>query len=433
MIKWIVTVALLGCPVVVTGQAASRFRQTTFANLGVPAPNRVFYCVDCRSTAPCSSGGSGAYAYRAGVAWNCNDGSPGSGGGGGGGSVTSIGLSAPNPFSVSGTPITTSGTLALTWATGQAANRFLATPSGSSGPVGLRAITAADLLSQGVTPNRCIRIDANSNIVVASGDCGVSGGTVSSVALSLPGIFSVSGSPVTNSGTLAASLVTQSPNAVFSGPATGSAAAPTFRSLVAADIPAITESKLSLSDVATANSSVSAHGFLRKLSGSSSDCLKGDGSWATCASGSPTTPGGSSTQIQFNNSLVFGGATNFLYTLATGQVTLNQGGNGNNALYGKRTTDSAPTGNFLLFQNQAGSSDLFKVGVDGAVTFNTATGVQDVVTVQNGIQLTSGTKPTCDSTTRGTFWFVAGGGGVADTVEICSKDAGGSFAWRTLL
>ena len=65
------------------------------------------------------------------------------------------------------------------------------------------------------------------------------GGTVTSVALSLPSIFTVSGSPVTSSGTLTGSLATQSANLVFAGPSSGSADAPTFRSLVAADIPAL--------------------------------------------------------------------------------------------------------------------------------------------------------------------------------------------------
>ena len=161
--------------------------------------------------------------------------------------------------------------------------------------------------------------------------------------------------------------------------------------------------------------------------------MKGDGNWATCATGAATPPGGSNTQFQFNNSSAFGGATNFLYTVATGQVTLNQGGNGNNALYGKRTTDSAPTGNLILFQNQAGSVDLFKVTVDGDVTLNSTTGIQDILTVEKGVQLTTGSKPTCNSTTRGTFWYVAGGAGVADTMEVCRKDAADSYAWVSIL
>lgn len=49
-----------------------------------------------------------------------------------------------------------------------------------------------------------------------------------------------------------------------------------------------------------------------------------------------------------------------------------------------------------------------------------------------GFQLTTGTRPTCDATTRGTFWYVAGGAGVADTCEICRKDNLGAYAWVTL-
>ena len=65
------------------------------------------------------------------------------------------------------------------------------------------------------------------------------GGTVTSVALQdSTGLFTISGSPVTASGTLTLSgLATQNPNVVFAGPASGSAAAPTFRSIVPADLP----------------------------------------------------------------------------------------------------------------------------------------------------------------------------------------------------
>ena len=60
-------------------------------------------------------------------------------------------------------------------------------------------------------------------------------GTVTSVALTAPGIFSVSGSPITASGTLALSLANQNANVVFAGPATGSATAPAFRKIVFGD------------------------------------------------------------------------------------------------------------------------------------------------------------------------------------------------------
>jgi hypothetical protein len=63
-------------------------------------------------------------------------------------------------------------------------------------------------------------------------------GTVTSVALTAPAIFSVAGSPVTSSGTLALSFATQPANKVFAGPSTGADAAPDFRPLVSADLPA---------------------------------------------------------------------------------------------------------------------------------------------------------------------------------------------------
>jgi hypothetical protein len=63
---------------------------------------------------------------------------------GGGGSVTSVALSAPAPFSVSGSPINTSGTLALSFAS-QAANTFLAAPNGSAGVPSMRSLLAADI------------------------------------------------------------------------------------------------------------------------------------------------------------------------------------------------------------------------------------------------------------------------------------------------
>ena len=50
--------------------------------------------------------------------------------------------------------------------------------------------------------------------------------------------------PVTGSGILSATLLTQSANLILAGPATGSAATPTFRSLVLADLPSIPWSSL---------------------------------------------------------------------------------------------------------------------------------------------------------------------------------------------
>lgn len=132
-----------------------------------------------------------------------------------GGSVTSVGLTVPGEFSVTGSPVTSFGTLVVAWET-QTANFVLAGPtSGPAAAPTFRALVAGDLPG------------------------GV--GTVSSVALTIspPGIFtsSVAGSPITASGTLAITLglATQTANFVWAGPTSGAAAQPTFRALTLVD------------------------------------------------------------------------------------------------------------------------------------------------------------------------------------------------------
>lgn len=138
--------------------------------------------------------------------------------GGGAGSVTSVGISMPAEFSVAGSPVTTTGTLAITKAT-ETANTVWAGPtSGGAAQPGFRNLVAADLPA--------------------------GAGTVSSVALTatVPTDIITSaivGSPVTTSGTLALTLTkaNQLANLVWAGATSGGAAPPTFRLIVAADLP----------------------------------------------------------------------------------------------------------------------------------------------------------------------------------------------------
>ena len=155
------------------------------------------------------------------------------------GSVTSVGMTAPSIFTVTGSPVTTSGTLALTLNT-EAINTFFSGPSsGSAATPTFRVLTAADMPSPlfSSTPTQCsgefaTGIDAYGNAVC------VAAGSVTSVGLSAPSIFTVTNSPVTSSGTLTMTLASEAINTVFAGPGSGSASTPTFRALVAADIPA---------------------------------------------------------------------------------------------------------------------------------------------------------------------------------------------------
>ena len=87
----------------------------------------------------------------------------------------------------------------------------------------------------------CYKVDGTS-ITVTNGVISSAGGSgaVSGVTFadgSTTPIFSIAGSPGTGAVSITETLATQLANLVFAGPTTGSAAQPTFRSLVSADIP----------------------------------------------------------------------------------------------------------------------------------------------------------------------------------------------------
>lgn len=110
--------------------------------------------------------------------------------------------------------------------------------------------------------------DISATYYLASNPAGYTSntGTVTSVGLALPSQFSISNSPVTTSGTLTGSWVNQNANLVFSGPASGGAAAPTFRGLVSDDIPAldmakITTGNLNWSRIASTPTTLSGYGI----------------------------------------------------------------------------------------------------------------------------------------------------------------------------
>ncbi len=113
---------------------------------------------------------------------------------------------------------------------------LLSIANGGTGTATPGLVAGTHVTITGTWPNQTISV---------TGNHGGHGGTVTSVGLSLPALFSVTGSPVTTSGTLTATLAAQSANLVWAGPATGAAAAPAFRSLVAGDIPTILAGQVS--------------------------------------------------------------------------------------------------------------------------------------------------------------------------------------------
>lgn len=189
-----------------------------------------------------------AYDTPALYVWNSNTSAWDTAGGGGTGTVTSVGLSLPADFTVSGSPVTTSGTLSAVWAN-ESANVFLAGPaSGSAAAPTWRALAAGDFPATTIPVGsiNATGTPSSSNFLRGDGTwspaSGGGGGTVTSVGLAQTGtgatLYTITGSPVTSSGTIDLALNTQSPNQVFAGPSGGSAATPDFRPLAPADLPA---------------------------------------------------------------------------------------------------------------------------------------------------------------------------------------------------
>lgn len=76
-------------------------------------------------------------------------------------------------------------------------------------------------------------LDSANNIV----QLGTGDGTVESVALTAPSQFTVTGSPITVSGTFILAWVNQNSNLFLAGPSTGAADVPTFRAIGTDDLP----------------------------------------------------------------------------------------------------------------------------------------------------------------------------------------------------
>lgn len=120
--------------------------------------------------------------------------------------VTSVAMTVPTELSVSGTPISTTGTLAVTWNTGSG-SKFIGTPAGGgSGTYAGRALVTSDLPA--------------------------GTGTVTSMSIGPASLFDIA----TSTTTPAITMDNQNANTVIAGPASGSAAAPAARNLVPTDL-----------------------------------------------------------------------------------------------------------------------------------------------------------------------------------------------------
>jgi hypothetical protein len=146
---------------------------------------------------------------------------------GSGGSVTSVAATVPGFLSISGSPITTTGTLAISYS-----GTALPVANGGTGQI---TYTDGQLLIGNTVGNTLTKatLTAGSGISITNGNGSISiaatgsGGSVTSVAQSFTGgIVSVSGSPITTSGTLALTVAGTSGGVpYFSGASTWASSA----------------------------------------------------------------------------------------------------------------------------------------------------------------------------------------------------------------
>jgi len=99
---------------------------------------------------------------------------------------------------------------------------------------------------------------------------------------------------------------------------------------------------------------------------------------------------------------------------------------------GVATWETLPAG----ITNGAGNNIITKSNgtnlVASSITDNGTTVSTALTVTASAFQLTSKADPTCGIGTRGQSWFLEGGDGVKDSVSVCTKDAGNSYAWREI-
>lgn len=152
-----------------------------------------------------------------------------------GGSVTSVSATTTPCLTTSPAPITTAGTVIL--------QNPLSVGCGGTGDSTLTAHNV--LLGESTSPVAFAAPSTSGFVLTSNGGSAdptfqavPAGGTVTSVAETVPVEFTISGSPITTAGTLAIGKATETANTVWAGPTSGGAAQPTFRAEVCADLPA---------------------------------------------------------------------------------------------------------------------------------------------------------------------------------------------------
>lgn len=218
---------------------------------------------------------------------------------------------------------TRSGTVTLTQAD---VNAVLPTSLGTVtvGTWNGTAIANANLANSAITLNtHSVSLGGSLSLTAADVGAQPAGSYVTSVGLSSPGVvYTVSGSPVTSSGTLALNLVSQNANTVFAGPTSGGAAAPSFQTA-----PTISAANMTSFPTLNQNTSGSAGSLLNGPSFTTSTgtlTLANGQTLATTGSGTLTLSTGGSASTFLNAGGNYSTPAGTTYFAGTG-LTLNTG------------------------------------------------------------------------------------------------------------
>lgn len=235
------------------------------------------------------------------------------------------------------------------------------------------------------SPLSTAQVDANwSSLEAVIATLGSGTGSVTSVGITdSTNILVVGNSPITGSGNMSLSLASQSANRVFIAP-DGSSGTPTFRALLAADLPTVTVAKGGTnSTTALSNNRVMISsggsivesptidttelGFLNGIGGLSAGFLKTTGSALTSSSAISLTADVSGILPQANGGTGVAGST------SNGQLLI---GNGTGFVLGTITAGSG-----ISITNGIGSITIDNIGLP---SLNTLTGAVSITTGNSG-------------------------------------------------
>lgn len=292
----------------------------------------------------------------------------------------------------------------------------------------------SSLTDSGITgATQCVQANSVGLLSGTGVPCGSGSGGVTSVAMTMDGVLfnaTVVGSPITTSGTLAPSLKSQNSGLFLAGPASGVAAAPTFRGIVNTDLIAALQSPPAIGGTSPAAGAFSSLTDTGAAASSGTACLQIDTAGAIGNSGFACGSSGV-TQILAGTNITLSPAG------GTGAVTINASGgmvypgagvaNSTGTAWGTSYTVGTAANNLVQLN---GTAQL--PAVSGALLTNlpfmslTTNGTSGAAT------LTGGVLNIPQYAGSGTSTITAGAGaGTTPTIAISGNDEGGQVTLTT--